>query len=235
MKTKFHAASEPIRKLKNLQKAFAQFFNHGDRKYSPPLLAGGCLRDDYMGKSHLIQDYDIFLPDISGFAELGTTAAYALSSPAEELIETIIDKVFPHNDGVELLFDNEYQTLEEQHEEKSDTKQGSHDQISMVWEVDEGMETYQLIFTKNPPIEHVMKYFDLGFCKAYCDGKKIRYTDEFLYDVKHKTMTIVGQEMSKEQVEHTVYYHADKLLDRYQDFKLVIPPAYKKIMETPNV
>ncbi len=214
MKTVFHKASEPIKKLNHLK-----FFIPG----SKPILAGGALRDDYMGRPERINDYDIFIKD---FSEL-----FNNKEETADVIEKIIHKVFPRAEDAVELFDSEYMTLDAQHEEHDDVKPGPHDQIVSVWEVDEDYVTYQLVFTKGDPIEHVNKYFDIGFCKAYCDGTKIRYTDDFLYDVKHKTLTIVGDGMSKDQVEYAIFHHADRLQWRYSGFRVVVPPRYQKFVE----
>jgi hypothetical protein len=222
MKTKFHAAKEPIKKLRQIQLLFAAYFVSSPT-FPLPLLAGGSIRDDYMGQGNFINDYDIFIKDVSDhFTEDGNF---------EEVISGMIERVFPRNDTYELLFDNEYQTLEEQHADKADVKPGSHNQIASVWEIDEEGLTYQMIFTKNDPIVHVEKYFDIGFCKAYCDGKKIRYTDDFLHDVKNRTLTIVGDEMTEEQVNYAIYHHAEKLQWRYDNFRVVVPHRYQKFVE----
>jgi hypothetical protein len=220
MKTKFHIASEPIKKLRHIT---AFLHNHIPNAFPQPLLAGGALRDDYMGHSEYINDYDIFIRDISESLEAG--------QDFEETVGKMIQQVFPQHEGYEILFDNEYQTLQEQQDSKADVKPGSHEQIASVWEIEEDGDTYQLVFTKNDPIIHVEKYFDLGFCKAWCDGKKIRYTDDFLYDVKHKTLTIVGDDMTAEQVEHTINYHADKIQWKYDGFRVVVPPRYQKFVK----
>lgn len=213
MKTKFHAASEPIRKLRYLQSEFAQFYTSPDfYKKNIAVLAGGAIRDDYMGKFDEIKDFDIFIHDMT---------------LEPEQVTKIIAKVFPRNDLMDQLFDSDYLTLEEQQDLQGDVKPGSHLHIGDVWEVDEENLTYQLIFTKSAPIEHVNKYFDIGFCKGYCDGKKIRYTDDFLQDVWNKTLTIVGDDMTVEQVEYSVHVHADAIQWKYDDFRVVVPARYQ--------
>lgn len=213
MKTKFHAASEPIKKLKLIQQGFFPFYPNLQKFSEIAVLAGGAIRDDYMGRTDEIADYDIFIHCM----------AYE-----REQIEEVIEKVFPRNDLIEQLFDTDYQTMEEQLNEKGDVKPGSHAQINDVWEVDEELLTYQLIFTRELPRVHVNKYFDIGFCKAYCDGVKIRYTDDFLHDVHNKTLTIVGDDMTEEQVDYAINHHASKIIRRYDDFRVVVPDRYKK-------
>lgn len=214
MKTRFHAASEPIRKLRHLQNQFYQFYTVPPQTLGGlAVLAGGAIRDDYMGRFDEIKDFDIFIHDL-------------MYEPDQ--IEEIIKKVFPKNDLAEQLFDSDYLTLEEQQDQEGDVKPGSHLHIGDVWEVDEDNLTYQLIFTKAPPVEHVEKYFDIGFCKGYCDGRKLRYTDDFLRDVWNKTLTIVGDDMTEEQVNYSVDVHAQNILKKYDGFRVVVPDRYKK-------
>ena len=214
MKTKFHAGSEPVKKVNLLRRVLGQ----------PVIFAGGSLRDDYMGQYDMISDYDIFLQG-------NNVSHYVLAGDRlDPLIETIISKVFPNNDDYCELFGSEYLTPTEQ-ASRSDSKQGANDQIIGVWEIDDTGVLYQLIFTKEDPVTHLNKYFDVGFCKAYCDGKKIRYTDDFLYDVKHKQLTIVGDDMSKDQVLYTIEHHCEKIQWKYGNFRIVVPPRYQKFVE----
>ncbi len=214
MKTKFHAASEPIRKLRYIQKYF-----EGTSINS--ILAGGALRDDYMGKSDEITDYDYFITDISSYCTKENV-------DVENAMELLIVQAFPNADDATQLFDSGYLTPEE---EKVNTTAGSHAQVVCVWEILEEDSMFQLIFTKHDPILHVNKYFDIGFCKTYCDGKKIRYTDDFLRDAKNNTLTIVGDDMTKEQVEYAIYHHADKLQWKYDNARIVVPQRYQHFVE----
>lgn len=214
MKTKFHAASEPIKKLRIIH----QYFDGTPIK---AILAGGALRDDYMGKADEITDYDYFITDLTPICEKQNVST-------DEAIELLIKQAFPNADDLVELFDSAYLTPEE---EIVLTTSGSHAQINTVWEIEEGDNTFQLIFTKNDPVFHVNKYFDIGFCKTYCDGKKIRYTDDFLRDVKNKTMTIVGEDMTKEQVEYAIYRHADRLFWKYDNYRIVVPQKYQHFVQ----
>lgn len=218
MKTKLNASSEPIKRLKQLQ----QGFNTADKtnilnNWEYAILAGGAIRDMYFNKADQISDYDIFIKS---------------NDQTSEQIEEIIRKVFPNLDYTTQLFDSKYLTLEEQQDLAGDVKPGPNLQIADVWEVDEDQFKYQLIFTKERPVLHLEKYFDIGLCKAYCDGRKIRYTHDFLHDVNHKTMTIVGDDMTKEQVEYAIYHHANKLQWKYMfDFQVVVPQRYQHFVE----
>lgn len=215
MKTKFYAGSEPIKKLKQIQQQISRFYP-GSFFPGNAILAGGSIRDTYFGKSDEITDYDIFIYDLA---------------MTPEQIQHSIEQVFSSHDGIEQLFTNEYLTIEEQHDTLGEIKPGSHQQITGVWETTENDHTYQLIFTKNKPIVHVEKFFDIGLCKAYCDGTKIRYTHDFLLDAKNKTLTIVGDDMTKDQVEYAIFHHADKISWKYDGFRVVVPHRYQKFVE----
>jgi len=212
MKTKFHAASEPIRKLRLIQHYFDGVAN------TKAILAGGALRDDYMGKEHYeIADYDYFITDISKICETNKVST-------DSAIDILIDQTFPNADDSVQLFDTVYTA-------PGGRQKGSHAQIQSVWEIQEEMYTYQLIFTKHDPIIHVNKYFDIGFCKTYFDGKKIRYTNDFLHDVNNKTFTIVGDDLTQEQVEYAIFYHAGKLSVKYPEFTVIVPERYQQFVK----
>ena len=216
MKTKFQATSAPIRKVRHLQDCLSRMTETGIIPQSSPILAGGAIRDDFMGLTNDISDYDYFIEN----------PCKLLKEPTQKNFNTLVEKIiltaFPQADSFSQLFDTAYLTPEEQSAAGNITK-GSHAHIVSVWEIEDSWQVHQLIFTSVDPIIHVNKYFDIGFCKAYCDGKKIRYTEDFLRDVKNKTMTIVGDDLTKEQV----YYHADKILDKYYDFTVVVPERYQ--------
>lgn len=215
MKTKFHAGSEPIKKLRAIQHYF-------DGVGVNPIIAGGALRDDYMGKFDEIADYDFFIKDITQFCN-------GKNVDVEAAVDLLIRQAFPNHSDAVQLYDTDY-IIPGEENVSSGPNEGSHAQVTSVWEIEESNVTYQLIFTKHDPVVHVNKYFDIGFCKAYCDGKKIRYTDDFLYDAKHKKMTIVGDEMTEEQVQYAVYHHADKLQWKY-DHTVVVPHRYQQFVQ----
>ncbi len=207
MKTKFNAISEPIKKLKQLQHFFPS-----------AIIAGGAIRDDYMDRFDEINDYDIFL---SG--NFGNLIAH---TSTENLVEQVIDQVFSNPFDIQVLKDSAYLTKEEKG--KSDQTPGSFNKVKCVLEVtDDDGTTYQLIYTDVNPITYVENHFDFGFCKTYCDGKKLHYTNDFLTDAKNKTLTVVGENMTKEQVEYCIYHHGDKLSWKYDDFRIVLPPKYQ--------
>ncbi len=225
MKTIFHAGSDPIKVLHNLQCIFGT---------NNVILAGGALRDDYMDKSDEISDYDIFInnntfiPERPKSAVKRTTEEYGRKT----FEDNIVKRVFPHCTNFDLLFDGTYMTCEDQLDCCGDIKPGPNSQVLGVWEIDDHNDNvYQLVFTKLNPVDHINKYFDIGFCKVYCDGTKIRYTADFLHDAKNRQLTIVGDDMTADQVEYTINHHCDKIQWKYgNSFRIVVPERYQKFV-----
>ena len=82
---------------------------------------------------------------------------------------------------------------------------------------------YQFITLHTNPVEYVMKYFDTGICKVYCDGEKIRYTNDFLKDAENKTITICGR-MTEDEFIATMERHIPKLISYYPSFTVMVAP-----------
>ena len=81
---------------------------------------------------------------------------------------------------------------------------------------------YQIITLNKPPIEYATKYFDIGLCMCYCDGNKIRYTNEFLTDAKNQTLSIVG-DLTKSEYEYTLAHRVKKMQHRFPGYRLIDP------------
>jgi len=161
--------------------------------YTSAIIAGGAVRDDFMEEA--ISDYDFFLLD--------PNASLEFKAPPNE--DTMFRKIFGTSD-MEKIHDGSYGNL-----------------INEIYELRTDCDIYQVIYTPVDPIEYVNKYFDVGLCKAYCDGKKIRYTPDFLRDVKEKTLSIVAQEMTQDQFNYTMDVHVDKLKEKYPHYTITVP------------
>jgi hypothetical protein len=224
MKTIFHTGSDPIKVLHNLQRLFGT---------NNAILAGGALRDDYMDKSDEISDYDIFIHTNNNLLHPKNTLIDEYVKNRKSFEDYIIKRVFPHCSNFDQLFDSTYMTCEDQLDCCGDIKPGPNSQVLGVWEIDDHNDNvYQLVFTKLNPVDHINKYFDIGFCKVYCDGTKIRYTTDFLHDAKNRQLTIVGDDMTADQVEYTINHHCDKIQWKYgNSFRIVVPERYQKFVE----
>jgi hypothetical protein len=215
---KLTAASDVIRKLKQLQTAF-------NRKC---ILAGGALREIYMGLYWHISDYDIFVDDSDNYLSNNIDVV------ENKLAEVFRTKSPLRQPEINQIFDSNYMTLDEEQESHAVIKPGSHEHISGVWEVDIGPYNgglYQIMLVKRDPIEYVEKYFDFGMCKVWCDGKRIHYTADFLQDVKEHTLTLVGENLTQDQVRHALNHHSEKIRNKYPAFRVVVPERYQKYVE----
>lgn len=224
MKTKLNVLSDSVKILRTLQ----QF------GYKSAILAGGAIRDDFTGKP--INDFDIFLwdprhsrefdglTDHQGRERIDITSTnfdMERTSDFVDLLQTLdVDQLFSDCGYGPLTGDGE----------KLDTP-GIGAKLSGIWEAQHDFHTYQLIYTILPPIEHLEKFFDIGLCKAYCDGEKIRYTPDFMHDVKNKTFTIVGQEMTPEQFKYAIEHHIKKLQWKYPSHQIKVAPHNQKLFE----
>lgn len=174
-----------------------------DFGFTSAIIAGGAIRDDFMEKE--ITDYDYFLQDPSCSVELSSVPTFNE--------ETVFTKIFGTKD-FEVVLDGTY---------------GNN--INKVFELRGDYGVYQLIYTQIAPIQHVEKYFDIGFCKAYCDGKKIRYTQDFLEDYRNKTFTIVGEDMTQTQFDYSLDYHVEKLHWKYPSYPIRIADHNKRLFD----
>lgn len=172
------------------------------------IIAGGAFRDLY----HEIypRDIDIFAWDPNFSKE--TTPFEELKNNRKENPGHVwrtgpdCDKIWAN------LFQLEDYDEVEQRFGEYDEQEGK---ITAVWDIFKTQTNFQVIFTKLPPIEHMEQHFNIGLCKCYCDGQKIRYTNDFVNDATNKTLTIVGKNMSHGEYRHTIDQHIPRLRQKY--------------------
>lgn len=179
------------------------------------IIAGGAIRDLYHNKP--INDVDI----------------YVSLSAIEKNIEIDTEKFWIQMFDIDSrsLFNHEYIKQlggddEESYEEKN--------HIGLVWEIRKSGILYNIIVVDIDPIEYVTRYFDIGLCKAYCDGTKIHLTADFMHDSQFKCLTVVSEEMPQTEFDHMMEYHVKKLKNKYPEHTLVIPPAYEELYKEYN-
>jgi len=215
MKNKnFHSLSEPIRILRQLQSI----------GFTSGIIAGGAVRDDYADEE--INDIDIFLWDPKHSNETPTKQIKQGQSN-EDYFYGLFSKILK-TDSLEQLLSND---PENGYAENQAGEGSIGAQLTCIWEGFTDLNPYQFIFTKVNPAEHVSRYFDIGFCKAYCDGTKLRYTQDFLRDWKNKKLTIVGQDMTQEQFDYVMEYHIEKLQWKYPHFQTEIAPHNQHLLK----
>lgn len=210
MRSKFKSSSIAVKILR-------RFHHFG---FMSAIIAGGAVRDDYTGKD--INDFDFFVwdPRFSGeFKKDPDLDVYDFFNEQEQNLQKILC-----TDTVDHVF--------EQTGYGPDTT-GAGAKLTSIWNASVDYDdwyTYQVIYTLVNPVEHVTKYFDIGLCKAYCDGTKVRYTQDFMRDLNNRTFTVVGQNMTQEQFDYAVDYHVDKLEWKYP-FRVEVAPHNQKLYE----
>lgn len=98
--------------------------------------------------------------------------------------------------------------------------------IDGVWNIIKGTTNYQIILIRYDPIKYVQDYFDFGICKAYCDGTKMRFTEQFLNDYMNKTITLHPGKLSSEQIIYAKGPHLNKIKAKYPAYTPIIHDTY---------
>jgi hypothetical protein len=190
--------------------------------YTSAIIAGGAVRDAYFDKPPV--DVDIFV--------WGETHSNELLAPDARLTRKNIIKLLHLTDVRPLSNENDsmdsfvWDYIDSDEvvfaSEAYYTKQLVH--VLGVWNVYiADFETqYQIIILNKPPVVYATQYFDIGLCMCYCDGNKIRYTNEFLTDAKNQTITIAG-DLTKSEYEYTIANRVQKMQQRFPGYKLVDP------------
>jgi hypothetical protein len=168
------------------------------------IIAGGAIRDQYHGKE--INDIDIYVPE-------SATKFYSVDYWTK-MFDLKIGQLFS-SDDIELLgeVDDDGEYTEKNH-------------ISGVWDISKSGTKYNIIATDIDPIEYVERYFDVGLCKAYCNGKKLHFSADFIHDSKFKRLTLVAEDIEQEEFNRMMDNHINKLQHKYPTHTLVIPPKY---------
>jgi len=193
--------------------------------YKSAIIAGGAVRDAYFDEAP--RDIDIFVWQSYSSDEL-------IHPDFKNLNEENIAKLFEmdtkaptHAIGDPFDLSNlflEATDLDEDQVEQMGMiyEESRHEHIRAVYNVwKASFETeYQLILLNKPPVEYVTRYFDIGLCMAYCDGVRMRFTNEFLRDANNKTLTICG-ELSEREYHMTLQKHVEKLKHRFPGFTVV--------------
>lgn len=210
------ALREPIKVLRQIQ----QF------GFKSAILAGGAIRDAHFGKQ--IKDYDIFLWDPCISNECSQHFIENLYTDPFEF-EKVLQRIFGSshsNSFVETIFFESYEAFEGIENFALDK-----DKISGVWNVnfeEYGLcRGYQIIVTHDKPVNHISTNFDIGLCKAYCDGKRIHYTADFNRDKQNKTLTVIAKNMSKAEYQYTIKYHIPNIQKKYPGYNIKFAPYIK--------
>ena len=171
------------------------------------IIAGGAIRDLCHGKT--VKDVDIYVP-------CETTSTKDSLCAFEE---DFWGEIFSFNNPDDYI---------EQAGDSDESYEGKN-HIGIVWEIQSEGVLYNIILVDINPIEYVEKYFDIGLCKAYFDGKRFRLTADFINDSKNKTLTVVVNNIKQGEFEHMMEWHVAKLQRKYKDHTVVVPEKYTEM------
>ncbi len=165
------------------------------------IIAGGAIRDLYHNKP--IKDIDIYVPQDDG------VAVHSVS-----FWRQVFDLNTMHGDYID-------------HSGTDGESYNGKNHIGVVWEIQKRGVLYNIIIVDVLPVEYVNDFFDIGLCKAYCDGKKIRLTADFMCDSQNKLLTVVSKHLPQEEFDGMMDNHVARLKTKYPSHTLVVPLKYK--------
>lgn len=196
--------------------------------YKSAIIAGGAVRDTLYRKR--ISDIDIYIWDdklstekVLGSNPLGNKNIVKKLLGLEEHYYSISFSRYTEIDDDILLhsvdcFPAYYQFS---------------NQITQIVNVLKDGIRYQLISTALEPIEFVNRKFGIYLSRCYCDGTKMRYTNEFLIDHINKTLTLDG-DFSLHEYKYMKRKYLPKMKRKFPNYIVIdklrpgLIAAYKK-------
>jgi len=198
--------------------------------HTTAIIAGGAIRDTY--HDTLVSDIDIYIQHPSCIMSDEVKADCTPIQPFQhhewyDYWSKITKLRSPqarsfNNDQVRWSYS--------QYEAPNDTNRNN--EILAVWDIFKGFNMYQIIFTSVNPIDYVNRRFDFGLCKAYCDGSRVHFTSDFMSDSMNKTITLVGEDLSDQQVQYALSDHLPKIHEKYPGYRLIVPDEYSHVAKT---
>ena len=168
------------------------------------IIAGGAVRDTYFSKP--ISDIDIFIFD----------PVFSGKQRVNQLTTQYVSNLMGGEDVCDVW--------ELYHTMWSSPAGGTTNRfVTQIINLFKDGTDYQLISLKIDPVEYVKKYFDVGLCMAYCDGKRMRFTERFLTDANNKTITLCG-DLNKEEYDYATKNHIPRIRNKYPDFVVKVDP-----------
>ena len=178
------------------------------------IIAGGAIRDLYHDKH--IKDIDIFVPD-----DTSLTGVDVYSSDFWKRQFDLTTSIYANN-YVKTVGDGDDGSCTEKED------------INMVWEILKNGTLYNVIIVNMDPTEYVTRFFDVGLCKAYCDGSRIKLTSDFMHDSRFKRLTLVSERMTLDEFYYMMDNHIVNLKQKYPNHSLVVPPRYEEYYKDYN-
>ena len=166
------------------------------------IIAGGAVRDTFHDRK--ISDVDIF---VKANPEIARKVSNDFNSSAWVEYWSRVFKFDPKRNDQVKFFGDEY------------TFNGLDQNIMGVWEILKNTKRYQIILIKMDPREYIGKHFDFGICRAYCDGVKMHFTDEFLTDSMNQTITLYKEHRTEPQLIYALQHHLKKIQHKYPGWR----------------
>ena len=92
--------------------------------------------------------------------------------------------------------------------------------LSAVWQVVKGGKRFNVIIIDKDPVMYVNQNFDFGICRAYCDGNKMSFTNEFIEDSMNRTITLYKEHLTGEQIKYALEEHVESIQKKYPGWRL---------------
>jgi len=184
------------------------------------LIAGGAVRDTYFKK--FIMDIDIYLWDTKVSGEYFKDGKPNLKD--KDFLVTLLD--LPRNrDNVNVAYPVPHTSNRRKDDilappAASGSDSWFNNSITQITNVAKNYMKYQLIVVECNPLEFVEKKFAMDISRCYCDGVKMRYTNEFLNDAKNRTLTIDG-DLKYVEYAHMMKSYVPKMKRKFPNHRVV--------------
>lgn len=168
------------------------------------IIAGGAIRDTFHDKE--ITDVDIFVQGNDTKRKM-VDASYKSEAWMKYWFKTFKCSLDKNDDVVYLGGSYTFNILQQN--------------IQAVWQILTAGKKYQIILLNKDPITYVKENFDFGICKAYCDGQKIHFTNEFMHDTLHHTITLYRENLTDEQIDYALGDHIARIQKKFPGWTLM--------------
>ena len=167
--------------------------------HSDAIVAGGAIRDLVLNNK--TKDIDIFIQH-SGSSNILSYAYWSTLLDLQPLIGDFIGVAKGNS--------------------KSDSDSGNAKAVRLVFDGRKDGVLFNIVILLVPPIVYINDYFDVGICKAYFDGKKIRLTNDFIIDQRNNTLTVVSKHLTRNLLDRVMKNHMPRLKKKYPNHTVLI-------------
>jgi hypothetical protein len=171
------------------------------------VIAGGALRDSYFGNPY--KDVDIFVhqDDLLAASEVWSVVSDE-QPPAdnEKFWQALCDRTGMH------------------WPERSSPSSRAYERnnVNTVWKMEQNQSHHsvEFIVLDCNPIHYIDKYFDVGICKTWFDGKRVHYSKDFMHDAHNQQLTVCGR-MDKHERKHCESHYLPRLQKKFPNHSVV--------------